>query len=95
MIEQIRVDGFEPTEIASGGTIRVRLEYSANEDGFIVVNEPPNFDATPGRIEIRKGSDLRATAEIRVTRQPAFQGRECLILFTLGLASHTILVKVQ
>jgi len=95
MANSIQVVAFSPTNIASGDTISVDLLYSADDDGFVVVNEGANFDAIPGKIPIEAGDDLRKTVKLEITRQPNSSNQQCSIMFTLGASSFTILVGIQ
>lgn len=93
-MNSVFVEDFGPAQIASGGTIRVRVTYSADVDGFIVVNEGANFDAMPGKIAITAGEDLGMDFDLKIERQPAMHRRECSVTFTLGPAAYTIMVDV-
>jgi hypothetical protein len=95
MTDRVVVDDFTPKKIASGGHSTFELTYSAGKDGFIVVNESPQFDAMPGQIPIQKGKDLSVTARLKITRQPASAAKECLVTFTLGPSSFTVLIGVS
>lgn len=95
MSDRVSVESFEPKTIESGDTVVFELGYSAKADGFIVVNEGPNFDAVPGKIPIKAGNDRLKTASLTIRRQPASKAKECLIMFTLGPSSFTVVVRVK
>ena len=95
MSNHITVDDFDPLEIDSGGTITIDFTYTADQDGFVVVNESMDFDAVPGRIDVLAGIDMPKRADIALTRQPASVAKSCRVTLTLGAASHSILVRVR
>jgi hypothetical protein len=90
----VKVLSCTPTTVASGGTITVTLEYSADDAGFIVVNEGSSFDCVPGRIPIVAGDGMTTTEALRVTRQPNAPTHACELIFTLGPASYAIWITV-
>jgi len=95
MSNLISVDDFSPLKIKSGDSIEVKFRYSADAPNFIVVNEGSNFDATPGKIKVKAGTDLTKRATITITRQPGAPNTECTLRFTLHPSSHTILVGIK
>jgi hypothetical protein len=95
MADLVQVTDFSPIKIASGESISVDLLYTADDAGFVVVNEAANFDAVPGKIPIKGGVDLKKTVSLRITRQPNASNKECAVMFTLGAASFTILVSIK
>ena len=95
MSDLVQVEDFRPRTIASGEKIVVDLLYTADDAGFIVVNEGTHFDCVPGKIPVKEGLDLRKSVAITINRQPNASNKECAIMFTLGVSSFSILVGIK